>query len=65
MFPIPHKTLFLANLIKTMRMSWDQHVAYMEEKRTVYSGWEGKHAGKRTVRRPRRRKKHNIKTFVE
>ena len=46
-------------------MSWDQHVAYMEEKRTVYSGWEGKHAGKRTVRRPRRRKKHNIKTFVE
>jgi len=48
-----------------MRMSWEQHVAHMEEKRPVYRVWEGKHAGKRTVGRPRRRWKQNIKTFVE
>ena len=46
-------------------MSWLEHVAHKGEKRTVYRVWEGKHAGKRIVGRPRHRRKHNIKTFLE
>ena len=56
---------YLANLMKSRRMSWEQHVAHMGEKRTVYRVWEGKHAGKRPVGRPRYRQKHNIKIYVE
>jgi hypothetical protein len=65
MFPTSHKTLLYGQFDQIKRMSCEQHVAYMEEKRTVYKVWEGEHAGKRAVGRTRHRWKHNIKTSVE
>ena len=42
-------------LIKSRRMRWAQHVAYMGERRDVYRVLVGKTVGKRPLRRPRRR----------
>jgi hypothetical protein len=47
--------------IKSMRMRWAGHVARMGEGRGVYRVLVGRLKGKRSLRRPRRRWKDNIK----
>jgi len=64
MLPTPHKMLLFVQFDQIMRMGWEQHVAHIEERRTVYRVWEGKHAGKRTIGRPRHRWKHSIKILL-
>ena len=51
----------IIRVIKSGRMRWAGHVACMGEKRGAYRVLVGKPEGKRTLRRPRRRWKDNIK----
>jgi hypothetical protein len=48
-------------VIKSKRMKWARHVAYMGEKRGAYRGIVGKLEGRRPLERPRRRWEDNIK----
>jgi hypothetical protein len=50
---------------KSGRMGWAGHVARMEERRVTYRVLVGKSEGKRPFRRPRRRRKCNIKIHRE
>ena len=51
-------------VIKSKRMRWAGHVARMGERRGVYRVLVGKPEGKRTLERPRRRWKDNIKMYL-
>jgi len=48
-------------VIKSRRMRWVGHVARMGERRSVYRVLVGKHEGKRSLGRPRRRWEDNNK----
>jgi hypothetical protein len=48
-------------MIKTRRMSWEEHVAQMAETRKPYRILVGKPEGKRPLGRPKRRRVDNIK----
>jgi hypothetical protein len=45
----------IVTVIKSMRMSWDGHVARIGEKKGVYRVLVGRPEGKRPLGRPRRR----------
>ena len=51
----------IVRVIKSRRMRWVGHVAYMGERRDVYRVLVGKPEGKRPPGRPRRRWEDNIK----
>jgi hypothetical protein len=51
----------IIRIIKSRRMRWAGHVAWMGEKRNVYRLLVGKPEGKRPLGRPRRRWIDNIK----
>jgi hypothetical protein len=51
----------IIRMIKSRRMSWTEHVARIGEKRNTYRVFLGEPEGKRSLRRPRRRWKDNIK----
>jgi hypothetical protein len=57
LFTSPH----IIKVIKSRRMRWVRHVAFMEEVRSAYNILVGKPEGKRPLRRPRCRWKHNIR----
>ena len=46
-------------------MRWVEHVARMEEGRSAFKILKGKHTGKRSLGRPRRRCEDNIKIDLE
>ena len=48
-------------MIKSTRLRWADHVARMEEGRSVFKILPGAPAGKRTLGRPRRRWEDNIR----
>ena len=48
-----------------LRMRWAAHVARMENRRGAYRILVGRHEGKRTLGRPRRRPEENIKTDLK
>jgi len=52
-------------MIKSKRMRWAGHVAFMGERRGVYRIWVGKSEGKRPLGRPRRRWKDNSKIYLQ
>ena len=51
--------------IKTGRLRWPGHVAIMEEGRSAFKILTGTPAGKRPLRRPRRRWEDNIRIYPE
>jgi hypothetical protein len=51
----------IIRIIKPKRMRWAGHVARIREKRNAYKLLVGKPAGKRLLRRPRRRWVNNIR----
>ena len=51
----------IVRVIKSGRMRWTGHVAFMEERRGVYRVLLGKSEVKRPLWRPRRRWEDNIK----
>jgi hypothetical protein len=51
-------------MIKSRRMTWTGHVAWMDEKRNAYRILVGKPEGKRPIRRSRRRWEDNIKMYL-
>jgi hypothetical protein len=51
----------IVRVIKSRRMRWEGHVARMVEIRVIYRVLMGKHEGKRTLERTRRRWEDNIK----
>ena len=52
-------------VIKLGRMRWEGHVARMGERRSLYRVLVGKHEGKESVGRPRRRWEDNIKMDLQ
>jgi hypothetical protein len=56
-----HSSPNIVRVIKSRRLSWAGHVAYMGEGRSVYRVSVGKPEGKRPVGRPRRRWEDIIK----
>jgi hypothetical protein len=56
-----YSSLNIVRVIKSRRMRWARHVARMGEGRGVYRLLVGRPEGKRTLGRPRRRWKDNIK----
>jgi hypothetical protein len=52
-------------VMKSRRMRWGGHVAYMGERRGLYRVLEGKPEGNRPVGRRRRRWEHNIKMDLQ
>ena len=52
-------------VVKSRRMSWAGHVARMGEDRVVHRVLVGKPEGKRSLGRPRRRWKDNIKMDLQ
>jgi ribonuclease I len=50
-------------VIKSKRMRWARHVSCMGEKEIAY--FMGRNEGKRTIGRPMRRWKHNIKIDLQ
>jgi hypothetical protein len=55
----------IVRAIKSRRMKWAGHVAFMGERRGVYRGLVGKLEGKRPPRRQRRRWEANIKMDLQ
>ena len=55
----------IVRVIKSRRMGWAVHVAYMGERRGVYRVLVGKPEGKRPLGRPRRRWWNNIKIDLQ
>ena len=55
----------IVRVIKSRRMRWAGHIARMAERRNVYWVLVGKPEGKRSLARPRRRWKDNIKTVLQ
>jgi hypothetical protein len=55
----------IVRLIKSKRMRWEGHVACTGERRCVYTVLVGKHEGKSTLGRPRRRWEDNIKMDLQ
>jgi hypothetical protein len=58
-----HSSPSRIRIIKSRRMRWAGHVAWMGEKRNVYRLLVGKPEGKRPLGRLRRRWIDNMKTF--
>jgi hypothetical protein len=56
-----YSSLNIVRVIKSRRMRWVGHVAYMEEGRGVYRVLVGSPKGKKPLRRPRHRWEGNIK----
>jgi len=54
----------IVRVIKSRRMRWAGHVARMGEGRGVYRVLVGKHEGRRSVGRPRRRWEDNIRLYL-
>ena len=52
-------------MIKSRRLRWAVHVAWMEEGRSVFKILTGKPTGKRSLGRPRRRWEDNIRMNLE
>jgi hypothetical protein len=52
-------------MIKSRRVGLTGHAACMGEKKCAYKVSVGKHEGKRSLRRPRRRCEDNIKTNLK
>ena len=52
-------------VIKSRRMGWAEYVARMGDRRGVYRVLVGKHEGKRSLGRPRRRWEDNIKIYLQ
>ena len=52
-------------MIKCRILRWVGHVARMEEGRSAFKILTGKLAGKRPLRRPRRRWENNISMYLE
>jgi len=55
----------IVRVVKSRRMSWAGHVAYMGDRRGVYRVLVGKPEGKRPLGRPRRRWEDNIKMDLQ
>jgi hypothetical protein len=55
----------IVRVIKSRRMRWDGHVAWVREGRGVYRVLVGKPEGKRPMGRPRRRWDGNIKIDLQ
>ena len=55
----------IVRVVKSRRMSWEEHVAPMEERRGVYGFLARKPEGKRPLGRPRRRWYDNIKMYLQ
>ena len=60
-----YSTPNIVRVIKSRIMRWAEHVARMEEGRSVHKVLVGKPEGKRPLGRPRRRWEDNIKTELE
>ena len=52
-------------VIKSRRLRWVGHIARMEEGRGAFKILTGKPTGKRPLKRPRRRRKDNIRMDVK
>ena len=65
MFLTPHKMLLFGQFDQINENELGAACGTYGGEETCIQGLGGKHAGKRTVGRPRRRWKQNIKTFVE
>jgi len=55
----------IVRVIKSRRMRWAGHVAYMGEERGVYRVLVGTPKGRRPLGRPRRRWAYNIRTDLQ
>jgi len=55
----------IVQVIKLRRMRWAGYVASMGERRGIYRVLVGKHEGKRTLGRPKRRWEDNIKMDLQ
>jgi hypothetical protein len=55
----------IIRVIKSRRMRWAGHVAYMGERRGVYRFLVGKPEGKRPLGRSRHRREDNIKMHLQ
>jgi hypothetical protein len=55
----------IIRMIKSRRIRWVGHVAYMGERRGAHTGFEGKPEGKGSLGRPRCRWKDNIKVDLQ
>jgi len=55
----------IVQVVKSRRMKWAGHVAFMGKGRGVYRVLVGKPEGKRSLGRPRRRWEDNIKTDLQ
>ena len=55
----------IVRVVKSRRMRWSGHVARMAEDRGVHRVLVGKHEGKRSLGRPRRRWEDNIKMDLQ
>jgi len=52
-------------VIKSRKIIWAGHVAYVEERRGVYRILEGRLEGRTALGRPRRRWENNIKKYLQ
>ena len=55
----------IVSVIKSRRLRWAGHVARTEESRSAFKILTGKHTGKRSLGRPRRRWEDNIRMDLE
>jgi hypothetical protein len=55
----------MVRVIKSIRMRWAGHVAWLREGTVVYRVLVGKPDGKRPLSRPRLRRENNIKMYLQ
>jgi hypothetical protein len=62
---MPNISPNIIRVIKSRRMRWAEHVAYMGEKRGAYRILVGRPEGRQPLRRSRRRWENNIKMDLQ
>ena len=60
-----YRSLNVVRVIKSSKLKWAGHIARMEEGRSAFEILTGKPAGKRLLRRRRRRWEDNIRIHIK